>query len=85
MKHQTAVQYFWLPQIQDGGKGKKDKVSIAVSQLCHLRVGAHLCLHGPEPVLQTLLSYVGGRSHFKTKPQFSSVFTFPTNHVGHIS
>jgi len=23
-------------------------VSIALSQLCNLRVGAHLCLHGPE-------------------------------------
>ena len=26
-------------------------VSIALSQLCYLRVGAHLCLHGPEPAV----------------------------------
>jgi len=26
-------------------------VSIALSQLCDLRVGAHLCLHGLEPAV----------------------------------
>ena len=40
-------------------------VSIALSQLCDLRVGAHVFVSWPwaDSVLQTQLSYVGGRPH----------------------
>ena len=52
-------------------------VSIALSQLCDLRVGAHLRLHDPEPAVSCRqLSYVG------SGPHLSNILPLPSRHLG---